>query len=390
MNSISSSNYNSQENEEEDEKGQSHKTSSNDFNSIQYEDEINYTDKETVYVNEYNNNASNNFYYFENKKPKNILDYVNVNSDEYKKYKMSQKIKLMLHKLPNFPKCYIDEICNLSWFYSKKLSRKRLSTIVPIIVYKIITKYNINYISLKDLKDKINFRYKSYFKNEKLFTELNTNLTKIQKDKVLSDIKTGIIKNQKYSELVYNSVKNYIKKIKEKGQTQRNIIKIRSQKINHNKSRSKNIIENKDKNNKIIESLFNQLSNEDKELEELYYSPFNSELNNCQDQCKILIYNNNIIFSDNNIKQNNNKIISLKEEEEEEIKLSGENNFIDYFKNKICSDILGLGMIKYFIDKNKIIILSYRILKEIFNCNINKVKKSILYIKLYIKLINEN
>ena len=56
MNSIHSSNSYFQEKEEKDEKYQHHKTSSNDFNSIQYDDDINYMDKETVYVNEYNNN----------------------------------------------------------------------------------------------------------------------------------------------------------------------------------------------------------------------------------------------------------------------------------------------------------------------------------------------
>ena len=113
------------------------------------------------------------------------------------------------------------------------------------------------------------------------------------------------------------------------------------------------------------------------------------ELNNCQEQCKFFIYNYKQNSSDFKLDSSfNNKIINLKEEEETNI--SNENKFNDYFKNKICCDILGLGMIKYFIDKNKIIVLSYKILKEIFNCNISQVKKSIVYIKLYINNINNN
>ena len=111
------------------------------------------------------------------------------------------------------------------------------------------------------------------------------------------------------------------------------------------------------------------------------------ELNKCQEQCKCFIYNDkrnsSDIYNDETI---NGNIINLKEENEK--KLSDEKNFENYFKDKINSDILGLGMIKYFIDKNKIIILSYNIIKEIFNCNIHQVKKSILYINLYNKYIN--
>ena len=141
---------------------------------------------------------------------------------------------------------------------------------------------------------------------------------------------------------------------------------------------------------KIIQKIFVKLSSKEKEIEEQYSTSFNLELNNCQEQCKTFIYNNPYLSADDNkgilIDKN---IINLNEEEEPEKGKTpiSEKKFINYFNNKICCDILGLGMIKYFIDKNEIILLSYRILKEIFNCNIIQVKKSIIFIQLYINII---
>ena len=365
------------------------KFSSDDSNSMISEDN-NYRNNETIYEKEYNykSNNINNYYNF-NKKPKTTIDFLNINSDEYKKNKMYKKIKLMINNL-FLPKSYNDEICYLSWYYSQKLPNKKLATIVPIIVYKIILKYNIQSISLKDLKKSINFKYKTYFKNEKLFTELNDNLSQ---NKIINKVSYNFannnnFKSQNYSELVYISVTNYIKKIKEKSQTHLNIIKIKGKKRLQKNIKEKDF-DNEKNNNKIIEKIIEKLAKDDNNIEELYCNPFYLELNNCQEQCKFFIYNYKQNSSDFKLDSSfNNKIINLKEEEEEN--LSNENKFNDYFKNKICCDILGLGMIKYFIDKNKIIVLSYKILKEIFNCNISQVKKSIFYIKLYIKYINNN
>jgi len=390
MDNIYEDNSNLEEIDNEDEIYQ--KTSQNDSNSMIFNGN-NYINNEDYYKNEFIDNGNNKicFYNFGNKKPHNIIDYLNINSDEYKKYKLYQKVKSMLINLKPLSKAYVEEICHLSWIYSKKLSHKKLSTIVPIIVYKIIKKYNIETISLKDLKKKINFSYKAYFQNEKLFTELNANLN-LNKNKSKDSIYkiTYNLKTQSYSELVYNSVIKYIKAIKEKSQSSLNIIKIKGKKSLPKNNKNKLNDGNKEENNKIIEELFKKLSKEEQDVDKLYCSPFIFELNNCQKQCKIFIYNNKRTSSDYYIDKSmkNNKLINLKEENEDETILSDENKFNEYFKNKIGSDILGLGMIKYFIDKNNVIILSYKILRELFNCNIYQVKKSILYIKLYANYIN--
>ena len=352
-----------------------------------------------MYTNEY---VKNEYNFFQPRKPKTIIDYFNFNSDEYRKFKMYQKVKLMLYGLNSLSQSNIDEICYLSWFYSQKLSHKKLSTIVQIIVYKIIKKYDIKSISLKDLKNKINFRYKTYLKNEKLFPELNnqkninisvnikTNSNTNTNENINKDMlnkkshnKNIIISNNiycikhpnnsNYSHSVYNSIKKYIKTLKEKSQIQSNKIKLKNKKGN--------------KNDMSIETIFEKFKTDEKNIKELYCNPVIFELNKCQEQCKCFIYNNKRTSSDNNNGETiNGNIINLKEENEKI--LSDENIFENYFKDKINSDILGIGMIKYFIDTNKIIILSYKIIKELLNCNIHQVKKSIVYINLYNKYIN--
>ena len=391
MDNINPNNSYSDEKEEEDEIYK--KTSPNDSNSNIFEENYYSNNEDDEYENRFTYNGNNKicFYNFNKKRPNNIIDYLNINSDEYKKHKMNQKIRIILSKLNGLNNSDIEEICYFSWLYSKKLSHKKLQTIVPIIAYKIILKNNIKSITLKDLKEKINFKYKTYFKNEKLFEELNNSLNKnVQLNKNTYKLNKNIynIKTQKYSDLVYDSVKKSIIKIKEKSQYELNIIKIRGKK-RIQKNGNKNIdFEKNNKNNIIIEQLIEQLSNKNKNINEMYCSPFNSELNNCQEECMLFIYNKNIISNNaNNSDKLNNKIINLREEEKEN-NLLNEEKFNKYFENQICSEILGLGMIKYFIDKNKVIILSYNSLKKIFNCNIYQVKKSIFLIKLYIKYIN--
>ena len=82
-----------------------------------------------------------------------------------------------------------------------------------------------------------------------------------------------------------------------------------------------------------------------------------------------------------------NQTINLIEESDK--KSYDENNFNEYFENKIDNDNFGLALIKYFIDKNDNIGLSFNKMKEIFNCNICQIKKSILLIKEFINYINK-
>ena len=300
----------------------------------------------------------------------------------------------MLKGLNSLSNDIINEISFLSWYYSKKLPNKKLSIIAPIITYKIIKKYNIKNVTLKELKEKLNFRRKTYFKNEKLFDELNMNLIQNKsnnKFKFKNNINNIIIsKKQAYSELVLSSITKYIKLMKEKIDTQPNLIKYKNNKLIINKGS----IMNEKLYYETIESLFDKISNNENKTKELYSNPILLELNNCLEQCKSFIYNNKQISKENNIKieqmcETNftNQTINLIEESDK--KSYDENNFNEYFENKIDNDNFGLALIKYFIDKNDNIGLSYNKMKEIFNCNICQIKKSILLIKEFINYINK-
>ena len=338
-------------------------------------------------------NNGNVIYNFLNKKQRNSIDYLNINEEDYQKKVCYKKINFMLKGLNSLSNDIINEISFLSWYYSKKLQNKKLSIIVPIITYKIIKKYNIKNVTLKELKEKLNFRRKTYFKNEKLFDELNMNLIQNKsnnKFKFKNNINNIISKKQAYSELVLSSITKYIKLMKEKIDTQPNLIKYKNNKLIINKGS----IMNEKLYYETIESLFDKISNNENKTKELYSNPILLELNNCLEQCKSFIYNNKQISKENNIKieqmsETNftNQTINLIEESDK--KSYDENNFNEYFENKIDNDNFGLALIKYFIDKNDNIGLSFNKMKEIFNCNICQIKKSILLIKEFINYINK-
>ena len=355
--------------------------SNGDYNSILSNSE-NDKSNGASYINDFYNgeNNGNNLNNYEVKKHRNLIDYLNINDDSYKKQQIEKKINLMLIGLKQLPKNIKDEIIFLSVYYLKKFQNKKLSSIVPIIAYKTIKKYNIKTVTLKDLRTELNFSYKTYFKNEKLFNEVDANIN--QRNSMGYFIYNNNInkiifpKKERYSELVIKAIMKYIEIIRKKIENQPNIIKIKKNKLINDKF----ILDSKKSNYKLIETLFSKISKNENNANELYSSPIMIELNNCLAQCKSLIYNNKEEFlTETNI---SNQTINLKEEDE--IKPYNENDFNNYFVNKIDSDSLGLGMLKYFIDKNTNISLSYKNMKELFKCNIYEIKKSILFIKEYI------
>ena len=385
MNNIDTENSYSDRNEiENDSLSNSYKSIISNDNSIE------------VTNNEFYNgfNSRNSLYNLQNKKQRNSIDYLNINEEDYQKKICYKKINLMLKGLNSLSIDIINEISFLSWYYLKKLPNKKLVTIVPIITYKIIKKYNIKNVTLKDLKEKLNFKYKTYLKNEKLFDELNLNLNQKKSNNSINfnnNINNIIIsKKQSFSELVLNSITKYIQLIKEKILFQPNMIKYKNYKPITNKGK---IINDKSYYD-TIESLFEKISSNENKTKELYTNPIIIELNNCLLQCKSFIYNNKQIEIENynmveqmSETNNTNQTINLIEESEKRI--YDENTFNKFFENKIDTDNLGLALIKYFIDKNEKITLSYKKMKEIFVCNIYQVKKSISFIKEFINYINK-
>ena len=390
MNSIDSNNSNSE--------NEINQTKLNEDSNSQFiYSENSNGDNEISYINTYNNGFNNNLNYnYEFKRKRNSIDYLNFNDNEYKKQQIFKKINIMLDEFKNtLNKNIIDEIANSSWYYLKKLGNKKLSTIVPIITYKTIKKYKIKTVSLKDLKQKLNFSYKTYFRNEKLFSELFTNDTekKLSENyKYNNDINNIItIKKQSFSELVLSSIIKYIDIIKEKYQTKKDILGIKYNNLSKEKKESNYV----KANYRIIDSIYNKIIQNKKITKELYSNPALIELNNCLMQIKSFIYNNTPILSEKNnfnIKDEimsdtnmTNFTINLKEENEN--KIYEQNSFNNFFENKVDADSLALGLLKYFIDKNGLISLSYRKMTDIFKWNIYRIKKSILYIKEYNNLL---
>ena len=381
MNNIDTNSSNIEENEIED---YSQNVNSNSIFSDNKSNEISY-------INEFYNGGNNQniIYNFGNKKQRNIIDYLNINDEEYKRQQCYKKINFMIKGLNSLPNDIINEIVYYSWYYFKKLSNKKLSTIVPIITYKIIKKYDIKSVSLKDLKQNLNFCYKTYFQNEKLFNELNSSAKNKENNfKFNNNINNIIIsKKQSFPELVLGSINKYIDLAKDKIQIHPNIIKFQSNK----RQKDNNKLNKKKSDYKLIESLFSKISKNENNAKELYSNPAILELNNCLMQCKSLIYNNKqvCIEKDELTSETNmtNQTINLIEDNDK--KLYDENTFNKYFENKIDSDNLGLGLLKYFVDKNENISLSYKKMQKLFNCSIYQIKKSILYINEYINYINK-
>ena len=336
----------------------------NDYSNsvLSEEDNINKYD-ENSFINEINNYSNNKTNYnFEVKKKYNTIDYLNFNEDESKKQQCYKKIEQILNELnKKLPRNIITQIIFHSYNFQKKFPRKQLATIVPIVTYKILKKNNIKTISLKDLKTKLNFKCKTYFKNEKLFSELNPNTEhKILNLKYNNKNTININhKNKNYSELVLNSLIKYIKKIKDKIYLNINVIKPKNKKI----SNKKELIEQKISNNEAIITIYNKISENEKNTKEIYYNPVIEELDNCLKQCKSFIYNFN--NKEESTSETNITYPTINIKEDDGGKIHYENSFNNFFENKIDNDNLALGLLKYFIDENNVISLSYQKLKDI-------------------------
>ena len=355
----------------------------NDYsNSVLSDEDDNNKYDENSYINEIENYTNNRATYnFEVKKKYNVIDYLNFNEDESKKQQCYKKIEQILNELnKTLPRNIITQIIFQSYNYQMKYPRKRLTTIVPIVTYRILKKNNIKTVSLKDLKTKLNFKRKTYFKNEKLFREPSPDVEhKILNLKYISQNTININhKKQNYSELVLCSLTKYIKKIKDKIQLNINVIKPKKNKISNSKELSHN---QKISNNQTIITIYNKISENEKSIKELYYNPVTAELDNCLKQCKSFIYNFN--NKEESTSDTNITYPTINIREDDGGKIHDENSFNNFFESKIDNDNLALGLLKYFIDENNVISLSYQKLKEILNCNIYRIKKSILYIKQY-------
>ena len=115
---------------------------------------------EYEYQNEdYINIQQSNFIPFT--KPKNSLDILRLSSEKYEQYKLTESVKHIISHF-SFESKIVDEIIKASLFYKDKL-HLHLNDLVPIIVYKIVQKYNLPFTKAEILS-KIKFNVSNYLK----------------------------------------------------------------------------------------------------------------------------------------------------------------------------------------------------------------------------------
>ena len=223
----------------------SYSYTNNTENSDILNEENYYYPNDNILVNESIKLDMNNNFIL-NHKIKNSLDLLNLNDSNYENYKLSQKI-LNKIKIFNFDNKINNEIISIC-LANKKLMN--LNYLLEIVIYKIIKKYNFD-ITIKELKEKINFKISHYLKyNNKLniYNEFN------------------------YKQIIMNLIKNHIQKL------------IKISKIKQRifiKQKNKKIIINSYKNNEInLLNNFQDVENELKNIEKMCYNFINNEKKN--------------------------------------------------------------------------------------------------------------
>lgn len=401
-----------------------------DYNKNNYYN--NYND--VSYVNQnfpkpINNIKTNHFFFNNKRRPRTSLDILKINSIEYKRFLMNLKIKKMLKEL-NLSKSLEDEVCHLCFLFTNKLLiRKKLTTIVPVILYKILKKYNNKTYSLKDLKQKINFKYKTYFKNEKLFpifdhnqillknnlknaisNEQYINSLKIDLSKCFQKLKnTYLTQKQKYGINGFrsNCSCNYNKGISLLKNKRRRIENIGNENLKFNL----NTLQKKEF--RLIIRMSDKLIINEKIVEKVFIEPVIEELENCKESCNQFINENNTIIQlcpdkqerevedqtatiNNNYKfsnqskstyssNNNSANISFNFGKIDKIEKNiGQVNFAEFFKEKIDTYSLAISLIKYLSDSFHQIKISYKVIQECFDIGMIKIINGKNLIKSFI------
>ena len=223
----------------------SYSYTNNTENSDILKNENYYYPNDNILVNESIKLDMNNNFIL-NHKIKNSLGLLNLNDSNYENYKLSQKI-LNKIKIFNFDNKINNEIISIC-LTNKKLMN--LNYLLEIVIYKIIKKYDFD-ITIKELKEKINFKISHYLKyNNKLniYNEFN------------------------YKQIIMNLIKNHIQKL------------IKISKIKQRifiKQKNKKIIINSYKNNEInLLNNFQDVENELKNIEKICYNFINNEKKN--------------------------------------------------------------------------------------------------------------
>lgn len=105
-------------------------------------------------------------------RPTNSLDFLKFNSEEYKKYKLTERIKEKINVF-KFSEKYKNEIIDLCLHYKNKSDTLGIqlpfTDLIAIITYKIIKKNNL-FFSQKELEEKLHLDKSKYLKFSNLIT----------------------------------------------------------------------------------------------------------------------------------------------------------------------------------------------------------------------------
>lgn len=291
------------------------------------------------FIIECNNIKVNNYI---NKKPRNSLDFMKLNSDEYLKYKFESKVKEQLKNL-KLEERIIKEITETSFYYlnkikeDKKVNLKK-SDLISIITFKFVKYYNLN-IFQYNLIEKINLDKSKYLKYSKMFEILNIG------NQVKNDDKEEFDK-----ELFYQKIMQYlnhvIKTLKEVYKLNPGIIKT---------------ISKEEQTVNYLENLYEKVN-------------FSNNLKiNCNN-----VFNDHLNLLGEIIKDAS-KLIYYSE--------SNELNFFSYFNNKLLVEAIAAGMVKYFLPL-KGLCVNLSVFKDHFSISSSSISRSTKMIKEYIKMIN--
>lgn len=320
-------------------------------------------ESEIDYLPEYSNLVPSKNYIKTNK-PVNSLDYLKFHSEEYLKYKLEQKVKDRINGL-NLGDKYIKEVFEIVYYNHKLLKERqsnnpgltgpRVSDIISIVVYKIIKKYNLP-VSHNEIFGKISLDKSKYLKF--------SNMIKVSEGGESLDDINKIVKREiddfggidaldptaySYGNKLFNYLSFIISRLYEVFKYKPNSFKIKTEKVNLD-TFFKNF-ENK-KNNSTTLSL--------KEEDRNY-------LDNYLDSLKLL----------EEVKQEAKEIIFNRETRSE--------SFYSFFGNRILSESLAAGIVKYLMEKRGVKI-NLQIFRENFKIPMSGISKAIKMIEEYIKL----
>jgi len=172
-------------------------------NNIEYQ--------EPEFIAEYTGQTSSKNYITKNK-PTNSLDYMKLNSEDYLKFKLELRVKEKI-KCLNIDEKYLKEIfeiINLNYKIFK--NSMRISDIIPIVIYKIIKRYNLP-IANNEIFEKLVLNKSKYLKlSNKIIVECDRNKSELEieesfKKNLLSLINFMILKLNENYRMKPNSLK---------------------------------------------------------------------------------------------------------------------------------------------------------------------------------------